>query len=196
MPDNSPNASAGSHWRCANLTGLGARLPAAFSMSRSLTLALVLTLSPAWDVDVRMGMQAALLDAAARDATEARPRERERRAGLPRPADYLLLNSYDSLHVQLLTSAYECYRGNLASAHRSIVTAPYDAQVYRYATSLLECQLARCGLAIKHAPWPRAPGAAVLPAGARSGLSGAVVGARVSLPSTAANAAAMGLLDG
>ena len=44
-------------------------------MSRSLTLALVLTLSPAWDVDVRMGMQAALLDAAARDATEARPRE-------------------------------------------------------------------------------------------------------------------------
>ena len=107
-----------------------------------------------------------------------------------------VLNSYDSLHVLLLTSAYECYRGNLASAHRSIVTAPYDAQVYRYATSLLECQLARCGLAIKHAPWPRAPGAAGLPAGARPGLSGAVVGARVSLPSTAANAAAMGLLDG
>ena len=75
MPDNSPNASAGSHGRCANLAGLGARLPAAFSMSRSLTLALVLTLSPAWDVDVRMGMQAALLEAAARDATEARPRE-------------------------------------------------------------------------------------------------------------------------
>ena len=108
----------------------------------------------------------------------------------------MLLNSHDSLHVLLLTSAYECYRGNLASAHRSMVTAPYDAQVYRYATSLLECQLARCGLAIKHAPWPRAPGAAGLPAGARSGLSGAVVGARVSLPSTAANAAAMGLLDG
>ena len=72
----------------------------------------------------------------------------------------------------------------------------YDAQVYRYAASLLECQLARCGLATKHAPWPRDRGATGSPAGTGFGLSEAAVGIKVSLPNTVANAAALGLLDG
>jgi hypothetical protein len=72
----------------------------------------------------------------------------------------------------------------------------YDAQVYRYAASLLECQLARCGLATKHAPWPRDRGTTGSPAGTGFGLSEAAVGIKVSLPKTVANAAALGLLDG
>ena len=68
--------------------------------------------------------------------------------------------------------------------------------MYRYAASLLECQLARCGLAIKHSPWPRAHGTAGSPAGTGFGLTEAAVGVAVSLPSTAANAAAKWLLDG
>lgn len=80
----------------------------------------------------------------------------------------------------------------------SLLTASTnDAQVYRFAASLLGCQLARCGLAIKHAPWPRAQnnGTAGSPAGTGFGLDEAAVGVGVSLPSTVANAAAMGLLD-
>ena len=55
-----------------------------------LTLALTLTY---------MHMQAALLDAAARDATEARTRERERRAGPP-----VLLTADYSTDYRLLTT--------------------------------------------------------------------------------------------
>ena len=46
-----------------------------------------------------MHMQAALLDAAARDATEARTRERERRAGPP-----VLLTADYSTDYRLLTT--------------------------------------------------------------------------------------------